>query len=629
MIRIYSLFIALTLLTTLCAAGDPMETLGSNASIEEKAEACRLISISGDVRAIPLLEQLLTHEQLSHMARYALEPMPGTEADAALRRALDMTSGTLKAGVISSLGIRRDTEAAAAIVNDLADEDPFVAEAAARALGRIAAPEGITALEKALENSDLPYAMAQALVDGLLAAADHAIAHDDPQNAVRLHDLVRATGYLPVHLRAAALRGSILAREPADGLALLLDAVRGADTIFFSTALRVAQEMQDKAAVSAAVAILLPSLDDDKKIRLVQLLGELGQENAGPALLQEATTGPIPTRIAALGAATRLAYAPVVPLLAELVFAEEADLSKAAKDGLSHFPGPEGDAAVRDMLRNGDARLRLAAVELVGQGALPEPVAVLMQTARDDTDASVRVAALRNAREYVGTAQLSGLLGHFFTPHSIEERLAAEQALVLICMRQRDSEDGIPQTTMDALCDGLATDDTDTRLAIIRILTAAGNQKAFDAVLALAATGKGDIQDAAMRAVCEWPGPLALPTLMDWVKPPPAGPVKMLALRGSVRLLMAGQEPPDALCRSYSDLLAHAASPDEKKSILRGLAAVGNACSLNIVLDMAADESVKAEAVQAALTIVNQLDVSPENAEALERAAALLPELSA
>lgn len=704
-------FIALmTVIAALGAAAqtDPLAVLQSDASLFEKNEACRLLSTSGNIAAIPVLESLLADESLSDMARYALEPMPGTEADAALLRAMKITSGKLKAGIVTSLGVRHDVSAVPEIIPLLNDEDGYVKEAAARVLGRIGAPEGIDALEKAIVLPDLPYAFAQALADGLFAAAKNLAAEGNPHEAARLYDVVRAVEALPVQLRAGALRGVILSRGPKHGVQPLLEALQSEQPEFFIVALRIAQEMKGKAKIAEAVAGLLPTLAPERKIPVIQLLGELGSRKAGAALLKEAEEGSVPVRVAALNAATRLAYAPVLPLMSSLITVEDADLAGAARNGLAYFPGKKGDAALENLLKSDDSKVRCIAAELVGQGGLPEPVSLLMQIASEDTDAAVRLAALKGAKEYVRMPQAQGLLSHLLQPGSAEEGVAAEEGLKLVCEREKsavkgaivitsavygdlpsgpqqdvtdkmkqmidsgaasvganngnfgDTAPGVPkrlqvdymnngtpasQTVpegqdfrvpaaetpaelVDPLCEALAASEGETRLALIRVLTAVGNRKAFDAVLPLASSEDGTLKEAAVRAVCDWPASVALPTLMEWVKAPSGDTARVLAFRGAVRLLMLGQDAPEGLCGRYAELMAQAASAEEKKLVLSGLSSVGQACALSLALDQIGDEAVKAEAVLAATNIAKQVSASPQNAEVLSRAKTLIPELA-
>jgi len=94
----------------------------------------------GTAKSVAALTPLVRDPKSADAARYALEAIPGSEALAALRSALDSLSGNLKAGVIGSLAKRRDGAArsAFAALKDNTSEPPIVREAAARALAHLA-----------------------------------------------------------------------------------------------------------------------------------------------------------------------------------------------------------------------------------------------------------------------------------------------------------------------------------------------------------------------------------------------------------------------------------------------------------------------------------------------------------
>lgn len=114
-----------------------------------KDAVCRMLKSIGTGTSVPALAALLPDENLSHMARFALEFMSAPEAGAALREALPKVGGKLKIGVIASLGARGDAAAIAPLQALLADADPAVGRAAALALGAIATPAANAALAAA------------------------------------------------------------------------------------------------------------------------------------------------------------------------------------------------------------------------------------------------------------------------------------------------------------------------------------------------------------------------------------------------------------------------------------------------------------------------------------------------
>ena len=106
--------------------------LKSDAPRKAKADACRELARVGTREAVAPLAALLCNDELSHMARYGLEPIPDPAVDTALRDTLEKVKGRLLVGVIGSIGVRRDPKAVAPLAKRLDDPDPEVVQAAAR-----------------------------------------------------------------------------------------------------------------------------------------------------------------------------------------------------------------------------------------------------------------------------------------------------------------------------------------------------------------------------------------------------------------------------------------------------------------------------------------------------------------
>jgi HEAT repeat protein len=160
----------------------------SNAPRKEKMDACREISYIASADAIKPLSDLLYDKELSHMARYALEPIPDPKASQALRMALKDVKGKLLVGVISSLGVRRDIDAVEPIAKHLTDPDDVVAQNAARALGRIgtfAAAQAIMKCMKSVSKSNL-----LAFCDGAFRCAENMAAQGFKAEALKIYKAI-------------------------------------------------------------------------------------------------------------------------------------------------------------------------------------------------------------------------------------------------------------------------------------------------------------------------------------------------------------------------------------------------------------------------------------------------------
>ena len=105
-----------------------------------RAKACQRLAVVGDESAVPALAALLPDERLSHYARTALEPLPGSAADQALREALETVEGEVLVGAIHSVGLRRDSAALDFLAKLRHGEDREVAAAATWAISRIRRP---------------------------------------------------------------------------------------------------------------------------------------------------------------------------------------------------------------------------------------------------------------------------------------------------------------------------------------------------------------------------------------------------------------------------------------------------------------------------------------------------------
>jgi acetyl esterase/lipase/ubiquinone biosynthesis protein UbiJ len=280
--------------------------LQSGATQKEKMDACRELAHVGTKKAVPVLAGLLGDEKLSHMARYALEPIHDPAADVALREALSKVKGRPLLGVIGSLGVRRDAKAVDALAKLLGEADPELAQAAARALGQIGTPDAAKAIDAALAGA--PASNQVAFCEGLFRCAE-ALTDEGKQGAsLAIYDRLRSLSQAPQQVRAGSLRGAILMRGKG-GIPLMMEAIRGADYVLTAAAARASMEMPGP-EVTAALVAELPGLPPDKQILLANTLGQRGDASARPALLALAAKGPDAVRLAAARNFTRLGNFP-------------------------------------------------------------------------------------------------------------------------------------------------------------------------------------------------------------------------------------------------------------------------------------------------------------------------------
>jgi HEAT repeat protein len=190
-----------------------LAVLNSGASRSAKDYICRTLRTVGTAESVPTLAALLPDEDLSHIARYALERIPAAEAGAAMAQALPKLPDAFKVGTIGSLGVRRDAASVAVLAGMLPNADPAIVRAAACALGNIGTPEAGKALSDFAKKAD--ESLKPAVADACLVCAERLLADGKKAQALVLYKSLSAEGQ-PKHVRLAAQRGLLAAVGKSD-----------------------------------------------------------------------------------------------------------------------------------------------------------------------------------------------------------------------------------------------------------------------------------------------------------------------------------------------------------------------------------------------------------------------------
>ena len=169
---------------------------------------CRRLRIVGTKQSVDALAALLSSEETSHIARYALERIPDEKAAEVMRDSLPKVSSKLKPGIIGSLGKRQDEKSIQAVSKLLSDSDIQVAKAAAESLAMIGTPaaagELVKFAKKASASMKLPVA------DACLVCAEQFLTNGEKSEAVAIYNELKGDN-MPSHIKAAAMKGVLTA----------------------------------------------------------------------------------------------------------------------------------------------------------------------------------------------------------------------------------------------------------------------------------------------------------------------------------------------------------------------------------------------------------------------------------
>ena len=589
-----------TLAQTVASKGDEAKLIAvlknADASRKDKVDACRQLAIIGGKDSIGPLAALLGDEELSHNARYALEPNPDPAVDEALRDALGKVKGGPLVGVIGSIGVRRDAKAVDALARPLSDSNPVVARAAARAIGKIGTLEAANALQQVLPN--VSAANRLDFCEGLFRCAESLAAHDQKEQAVAIYDELCKLDS-PHQVRGGALRAAILTRDRG-GLKLLRQYLQSKDYIMFSAAVQAAQEIPGD-RITKALLDEMKNLPADNQILIIQTLGRRGGKAAVPALLDVAKSGPKPVRIAALQTVTELADASAVPVLAQLLDDSDREIAQAAQGSLATFPGREADAAVTELFQSGGPDKQRMALDLMGRRRIKDSMPALLQAARS-ADPQTRSDAVKMIGDLGGADQLPALLELLDTAQSPQDLAAAEQAITAACTKAKD-----PQAQTEPLAGRLGQSKPAQQAVLLRVLAAVGGPNSLKAVRALVDSSNAEVRAAAIRALGNWRTADAAPDLLTLAQKTRDPSEKTLVVRGYLNLAARGEmsvEQRLQMCRQVAGVIQR---DDEKRLLLGTLGKIDSPEAMNVILPYLSDAGVQQEAGLAAVTIAERL----------------------
>jgi HEAT repeat protein len=569
-----------------------------DATRKEKVDACRGLALIGTKKAVAPLAALLGDNELSHMARYALEPIKDLSVDEALRDALGRVKGKPLVGVIGSIGVRRDAQAVQSLLSILTkDETSLEAKSAAlRALGQIGTSEAAEVLRVSLDH--VPAEGLPDAYEGLFRCAERFTSEGSLSTAIDIYDTLRARK-ASHQVRAGALRGAILARGK-DGLPLLKEHLRSDDYIMFSAACQTALGMPG-AEVTQTLAAELKQLSGDKKILVIWTLGKRGDPAAIPALSVAANDGEKNVRIAAIKAMPEIGNASAVPVLVGLLGDNDGQISQAAQEALAAMAGEEADAAVMAMLNNTETAPRLTALELIGRRRMYESVPALLRVAAGP-DAKVRPAAMKKVGELGRPTEFSAVLDLLMQYEAQQDLDAAEQALSAVCSK---ADNPISYTLR--LTSRLTTASPAQKCALLRVLSVIGGTNALDAVRRAMNDSNAQVSDAATRVLCSWKTADAAPDLLSLAKDSPDRSRRTAALRGYINLVRDDRLPTGekvVMCRQAAALIQR---NEEKKLLLGALSTIPSSEALSMAMAYLDDPATRTEASFAAVAISDKI----------------------
>ncbi|MCP4455826.1 MAG: hypothetical protein GY809_30575, partial [Planctomycetes bacterium] len=564
----------------------------SDSSIGAKQFCCRMLRRIGSAQSVPSLAKLLADQELSHMARFALQLMPTPEAGAALRQAVTELDGDLRTGVIGTLGLRGDHRAVAELTPLVSANDRQTAQAAIKALGRIGGQRS----SRALQAAKVLRALKTERDDALLMCADSLVANDKAKQAMKIYQSLSQPAY-STWTRIAAYQGLIKA-DPEQAGTIILGLLKHNNLHLQRAAGKFLAQTPGK-AMTQSLAGQLASLEPEAQVLLLSALETRQDKTAARFVLDAASGDNAEVRMAAIKTLGVLGGNEHVVFLARTSMEKNAH-GKAAQDSLKRMTGPGiTEALIKQALSNAPVTLRVSVIDVLVARRELNAARALCQVAKDP-NVQVRRGAYKGLGTLAGAKEVPDMVSLLLAADSASDRLALERALVATVGRAG---------TMDAtpVLKGFNQANNDAKGNLLAVLPVLGTDDALAAVGPLLKSENVTLRKNAIRALSKWPNGKPLDTLLDIAENESDPVQQVLALRGYIQLLsVPTNRSAVKTIACLTEALTAAKRADEKQLILAALVKYPCKEALTLATRLKEDSNLSREA-DMAITKIKQL----------------------
>lgn len=565
----------------------------AHATLAGKQYVCEHLSTMGTSASVPALAKMLLDPATVEMARFALERIPHEAASEALRRALPQAKDKAQAGIITSLGQRRDAKSVALLVGLIKSADTMIAYATVAALGAIANEDAAAALRSAKQEARGEFL--SRILAAQLQCAEAFAASGDKSRAMQIYIASNVSGN-PAPIRFAALRGQIKT-EPENAEGRILSLLKSPEPEVQVQAIRLVHEIPLAQSMSA-IAAALPALPALQQVQLIAALASRPQVAVREAVTQATQSAEAEVRLAALRALAHVGEASSVQVLA-LAATTKGTEAEAARASLNSLRGENIDATIIALLATNAPAVKVELLRSMEARRSPNAVPALLQAARDENEA-VRLASFKALRTLAGPEHLSSVLNFLIATQSEEERDELEKTVAAVA--QRIPEASQRSVALLALLPNVKH--TAASASLLHVLGKIGEGSALPELRAALQSKQPELRLAAIRALSDWPNDAPMEDLRRLAQGSRQQTEKILALRGFVRLV--GLDSARAIAQTlalYQTAMQLAPDANAKQMVLAGLANQKDIAALEMTAQYLGEASLNAEAVAAAIKI--------------------------
>ena len=549
------------------------------------------LQVAGKGESIGPAARFLNVEGLSGPAAQALVAIRDG-AEVPLLSALPDSRGDARVTIIKSLGDLRSPGAVASLLVEAASEDPRIRIAALYALANIG--DSRTGDLLARDVTQAPHGEKIEATSRYLLFARRRAQAGDATGALSIGRTLYAGGS-ESQIRAAALE-LIVASKGESGIDDLTGAMADTSLEIRSASLRLASRIPGTSATARWVAVMGKG---GPRSQILSMLGDRGDTSAYPAVVSLLGDTDAGVRSSAVDAAIRLKREESVPRLLSLMerSRENSDIA-AVRRGLEGLLPARVIPPVVASLAHVTPPACVMLLEYLRK--FPDVPSGPLIGLTESGPPAVRLAAYRTLGTAGKVIDMPKMIALLLGAESEGERAAAQNGLVSLCGRIPD-----PEKRSEDLLAAYRSATPIQRAILFPVIGRLGGRQA----LALAgdetrSTDPG-VRDGAVRALADWPSIDAFDTLLAVARSNQNLNLRVLALRGAVRVVENASIPPAAAVHYHARTLAAAARPDEKRLVIGALSNIRSSEALREVIPYIGDDSLGLDAAMAAGAIAS------------------------
>ena len=567
--------------------------LGPDVPAPARVWVLRQIQRIGRAEVVAQVARVLSDKDalVRESARRALRENPSPQANDALQKALaSAASPEWRVAVINALADRRDPSNLQALLKEAQSDNDDVRSAAVVGLAKLGEKSAGGAIAAAMTTGSA--AARRIATDSYLLLADALADKGDKAAALGIYKtMLPGEG----HLKCAGLIGIGRAGGVAE-LPALFEALADRDIKVRGAGIEALTLMPGK-PVADAIAAKARTAGPETKPSLLLALARRGDKGAGAIFLAAAEEADEAVKVEAVRGLGVVGGTTAVPVLLK-VAATTGTPQQAARESLQRIEAAGVDRALLAAMNEKDPAIRTEVIRALAARLVTTATPALLKAAQD-TDGGVRNEALKALGAVAGTDSLPAVAALLLKAPDDGSRNEAASALARIAGREAD-----PEKPAGPILKALASADGPAKLSLLGVAGRVGGRKLLGAVRAAVKDKDPKVQDAAVRALADWPDAAAADDLLGVAKSAPNETLQVIAIRGFIRVVrMRSDRPAADSAKMLAAGLAAAKRPEEKKQALGALGEVRDILALQAVVPCMADNALKEEAARAAVRI--------------------------